>query len=201
MVLVNYFGIAGSDSRNGPVMAWQLMYLGYADAHQLRYCLNCMYETLRLRDTVQYVSKEAITDVTVTYHTWDHLDPGDYTKRPSVARTHTIKAGSRVYVDSSACSMDPSIYPDPHVFRPERWDDPSLKATFTPFALGLRGCIGRRFAEVEMLAFLCRLVKAFRVEPVRLAGETDGAMKERYVAVKEKIILGSVKWDPELVRR
>ena len=98
--------------------------------------------------------------------------------------------------------MNSFAYPDPHTFKPERWcGDPDLKQHFTAFALGTRGCIGKRFAEVEMLAFVTRLVMGFKVLPVRLPGETEVEMRQRYVAVKEQVTLGSARWDVRLERR
>lgn len=146
-------------------------------------------------------SKEAKQDVSITYHTWTNRPDGTPDPASITPRSHLIKAGSRITIDSMGCSMNPLIYANPKTFKPERWDDPELKHHFTGFALGVRGCIGKRFAEVEMLAFLCRLIKGFRIEAVRLNGEADGAMEKRYMAVHEALTLGSDHWDVRLVSR
>jgi cytochrome P450 len=43
---------------------------------------------------------------------------------------------------------DPNIFPDPTVFKPERWLDDEekvakMKQSFIPFLIGPRACIGR----------------------------------------------------------
>lgn len=135
------------------------------------YCLSCIYETLRLRDIIMFNSKETLTDVIINYRTWSVGPDGTPDLSTVVLRTHLIKAGSRVAIDSSGCSMNSLVYADPHAFKPERWLSSILnegidgahgdeakaaqkKAHFTGFALGARGCIGKRFAEVEMLSTL-----------------------------------------------
>jgi cytochrome P450 len=106
-----------------------------------------------------------------------------------------------MYIDLAACSMNPSIFDAPRDFRPERWDDPQLRHSFMPFAMGPRSCIGRRFAEVEMLSFVCALVKMFKITPVALAGETEGEVRKRYMTTKEKLTIGSLSWDVRLEKR
>ena len=97
--------------------------------------------------------------------------------------------------------MNSLSYSNPYAFKPERWDDPQLKQHFTGFALGTRQCIGKRFGEVEMLAFVCRLVKTFKVHPVKLPGETEEGMKGRMLRSYETLTLGSGNWDIRLDRR
>lgn len=61
------------------------------------------------------------------------------------------------------------------VFMPERWLKesipgacPAAKATnpfvFMPFGFGVRSCVGRRFAEVEIHTLITRLIRQFRIE-------------------------------------
>ncbi|XP_035690057.1 probable cytochrome P450 49a1 [Branchiostoma floridae] len=62
----------------------------------------------------------------------------------------------------------PEYYPEPEVYRPERWlrDDESSSVqpfTLLPFGYGPRMCIGRRFAEQELHLGLIRIVQNFHV--------------------------------------
>lgn len=58
-------------------------------------------------------------------------------------------------------------------FVPERWMRGDNSKTelgtsnpfvYLPFGYGLRGCIGRRFAEMELLVLTARLLREYRVE-------------------------------------
>ncbi|KAH9380516.1 hypothetical protein HPB48_008451 [Haemaphysalis longicornis] len=78
---------------------------------------------------------------------------------------------------------DPTVWPDPFVFRPERFDpdesgDGLLQhhpGAYLPFGLGPRICIGKRFALLELKMAVCRILRQYRVvrcpqtqEPLKL---------------------------------
>lgn len=61
-------------------------------------------------------------------------------------------------------SRDPSIFPEPESFYPQRWlksEPDNLRAQHpfgsVPFGYGIRGCLGRRIAELEMQLLLARV--------------------------------------------
>ncbi|KAH7014234.1 cytochrome P450 [Microdochium trichocladiopsis] len=60
---------------------------------------------------------------------------------------------------------DPSIYPDPDVFKPERWMDPAerkrMEPYFIPFSAGARGCIGRNISYLEQIVILATIVHRY----------------------------------------
>ncbi|KAM9851361.1 cytochrome P450 isoform 3-T3 [Aulostomus maculatus] len=69
-----------------------------------------------------------------------------------------------------AVSYDENIFPDPHTFLPQRW----LRGTekfkqhpfgSVPFGFGIRACLGRRVAELEMYLLLSRLIQHYEVRP------------------------------------
>jgi len=68
---------------------------------------------------------------------------------------------------------DPTIYPEPDAFRPERFlDSPPGTYTWIPFGGGVRRCLGASFAQFEMKVVLRELVsrldiRAAREEPER----------------------------------
>ncbi|XP_047457955.1 cytochrome P450 [Mugil cephalus] len=70
-----------------------------------------------------------------------------------------------------AVSYDEDVFPDPHTFLPDRWlrgtDDRSRNHPFgsVPFGFGIRACLGRRVAELEMYLLLSRVIKRFEVRP------------------------------------
>lgn len=77
-----------------------------------------------------------------------------------------------------------SFFPDPFVFRPERWivDEKAgvtansvsrAESAFAPFSIGSRGCIGKNLAYLEMKITMARVLHRFEVR--RLEGNTLGA--------------------------
>ncbi|KAM4608829.1 cytochrome P450 [Polymixia lowei] len=70
-----------------------------------------------------------------------------------------------------AVSYDEKVFPEAHVFLPERWlrggQDRSKQHPFgsVPFGFGIRACLGRRVAELEMYLLLSRLIKHYEVRP------------------------------------
>ncbi|XP_070693994.1 cytochrome P450 [Pempheris klunzingeri] len=70
-----------------------------------------------------------------------------------------------------AVSYDENIFPDPHTFLPQRWlrvaEERSRQHPFgsVPFGFGVRACLGRRVAELEMYLLMSRLIKRYEVRP------------------------------------
>ncbi|KAI4889796.1 hypothetical protein NFI96_030818 [Prochilodus magdalenae] len=71
-----------------------------------------------------------------------------------------------------AASHDENEFPDPERFVPERWlrGTPSRSQhhpySSIPFGVGVRACVGKRVAELEMYFALSRLMQHYEVCPV-----------------------------------
>jgi cytochrome P450 len=79
-----------------------------------------------------------------------------------------VRADTRVMYSIYLTHRDPEHWPEPHTFRPERFDRslrhgrPSL--AYVPFGGGPRNCIGATFAQVESRVVLARILQRFDMQ-------------------------------------
>ncbi|KAL2829142.1 cytochrome P450 [Aspergillus pseudoustus] len=64
----------------------------------------------------------------------------------------TLPAGTVVGMQNYVHHRDPTIFPRPHDFRPERWLESTkeMDLSLTPFSIGRRNCIGQNLAWEEL---------------------------------------------------
>ena len=116
------------------------------DVDRLPYLDNVCRESLRYIPPIPMTVREAKAD--------------------DVLGGYFIPKGTTVYVLANAINRLPQYWGDTaDEFVPERWD--KLPPSFTPnaymtFLQGPRGCIGRKFAEIEMKVILCCLLSVFK---------------------------------------
>ncbi|KAH0609238.1 uncharacterized protein H6S33_012724 [Morchella sextelata] len=90
-----------------------------------------------------------------------------------------------------ALHHNPTYFPSPHAFDPERWLSPytsaddieTARAAFTPFSIGPRGCIGKSVAYVELRLTVARLMWEFEVKEV--VEEGKGVLWREGVAAQD----------------
>lgn len=89
--------------------------------------------------------------------------------KPVAIGEHTLPAGATVLVPIDAMHRDPARFPDPGVFRPERWLDgaPRGRWDYLPFGGGARVCVGNHFALMEAVLVLATMVRGARFELLR----------------------------------
>nr|XP_033474229.1 sterol 26-hydroxylase, mitochondrial isoform X2 [Epinephelus lanceolatus] len=87
-----------------------------------------------------------------------------------------------------AISYDEDTFSEPFTFKPERWlrDGHKRPNPFgsLPFGFGVRACVGRRIAEVEMYLILFRIIRCFEIKPDPTMGELKSI--NRTVLVPDK---------------
>lgn len=88
---------------------------------------------------------------------------------------YSIPRGSCVWLNALAIHRDERHYPQPEVFRPERFIEGSAEAAnrhpnaYLPFGIGPRKCIGYKFALEEAVIALVQLFRTltFKLDPKR----------------------------------
>ena len=79
--------------------------------------------------------------------------------RPFALQGYNLPAGVTVAIDIHTLHRHPELYPDPEVFRPERFIGRTYSPfEFMPFGGGARRCIGAAFALYEMKLVLATLL-------------------------------------------
>lgn len=90
-----------------------------------------------------------------------------------------IHPGTPVGMSLRHLLHDPTFYPDPHEFKPERWLDESGQISiskdryYVPFHRGHRMCLGYNFATTMMLLTLAGVFRRFDLELVDTIFERD----------------------------
>jgi cytochrome P450 len=124
-----------------------------ADAPYLRHTEMALAESLRLWPPNALLSRVAVRD--------DLLPTGT-----------RVRAGSKILLSPYVVHRDPSWYPDPERFRPERFGEDARRGrpryAYFPFGGGRRVCIGQRLAMLECTLVLARVAQRVRFA---LAGE------------------------------
>jgi len=83
-----------------------------------------------------------------------------------------LHKGTSVWIPPLVMHQNSEQFPEPEVFRPERWDPQSEETAvrhpyaFQAFSSGPRNCIGQVFAEREALCVVTAVLKKFRIEPI-----------------------------------
>lgn len=85
------------------------------------------------------------------------------TTAPTTLGGYDIPAGSQVNWSAAITHRLPALYPEPHRFKPERWQTISPSSyEYIPFGGGARRCIGAEFALLELRLVLAMLLQRFR---------------------------------------
>lgn len=118
---------------------------------------------------------------------------------------HFIPQKTLVLPNSVALHSHPRYWgEDALTWRPSRWIDPPrdpgpgldpsnwseqesmhipARGSFIPWSEGPRVCPGKKFAQVEFVAVISRLLRTHRVEPIALVGEDAESARQRTLEV------------------
>jgi cytochrome P450 len=88
-------------------------------------------------------------------------------KRPFECRGQTWEPGTILCPCMTVVHRSPDVYPDPHAYRPQRFQERRFGPhEWFPFGGGLRMCTGWAFAMAEMRAVLATLIQETEMELV-----------------------------------
>ncbi|KAM9330419.1 cytochrome P450 3A12-like [Gastrophryne carolinensis] len=153
----------------------------YNDLMKMEYLEMVIYETLRLYPVVGRVERVC--------------------KQTTEINGVTIPKGVVTVIPAFVLHRDPSLWPDPEEFRPERFSKENRETqkpyTYLPFGAGPRNCIGLNFALMNMKSVFTTLLQNFSLHtckdtPIPLKIDTNGFMK-----TTEPVILNLVPRGPK----
>ncbi|MGW1659365.1 cytochrome P450 [Streptomyces atratus] len=122
----------------------------FEDLPRLTFLRNVITEALRLHHTGWLVTRRTLTPIRLGH--WD------------------IPADTELAYCQHALHRDPTLFPDPLRFDPDRWLDESWKTSlpdgaFLPFGAGKHKCIGDHFAMTEIATALTTITRSWRLTP------------------------------------
>ncbi|XP_043269738.1 cytochrome P450 9e2-like [Venturia canescens] len=97
------------------------------------------------------------------------------------SKPYTVAPGTVVWIPILGFHRDPKYFPEPEEFKPERFSEENKNDitpyTFLPFGVGLRKCMGERFAIVEAKIIIARLLQNFVFKTTKvITFGTDGSI-------------------------
>jgi cytochrome P450 len=127
--------------------------LGRLDAGDTTYLDAAIKETLRSRPVVAQLGR--VTTEEVVIDGW------------------TVPPRTMLIVPMAVIHQDPTLYPDPDVFRPERFLDGNDPGGYSwlPFGGGVRRCPGASLALLEMRVILSAILRSVELQPETLQDE------------------------------
>jgi cytochrome P450 len=107
----------------------------------------------------------AVCDETLRLHTI-LTEIGRITRSSCRLAGIEVAANTGIGIGIGAIHQDPSLYPEPYAFRPERFLERKYAAfEFLPFGGGHRRCLGAHLSDYEMRVVLATIVTIWEFEP------------------------------------
>ncbi|XP_044738975.1 cytochrome P450 9e2-like [Chrysoperla carnea] len=126
--------------------------LSYNVLNEMKYLDMVMSETLRKWSVASFLDRTCIKPYTV------QMDDG---------KEITFEKGTVLTFPVWGLHYDPKYFPNPEKFDPERFSDENKNKihplSYLPFGGGPRGCIGSRFAVMELKMAVFYMVKYFEI--------------------------------------
>jgi cytochrome P450 len=120
------------------------------DLARLEYTGSVVKEALRLYPPIGRIGRRPLRDI--------NLD------------SEVLRKGTAVFLSPFVTQRDQRWFPDPDLFRPERWSEPAPdrpRVAWFPFGAGPRSCIGEQFAMVMLTLSVATIAQQWRLRPVK----------------------------------
>ncbi|KAL4935415.1 hypothetical protein BDV06DRAFT_228854 [Aspergillus oleicola] len=145
---------------SGVMAEWPARVPSWAELENVAYLQAIIKESLRLSYGVMHRLPRISPDVPIQYREYT-IPPGVRTSLLPVASApagsdscllfsiHQVPVGMSAYLMHS----DPTVYPDPDQFIPDRWlgaIKPAMNRNYVPFCRGSRNCLGMNLAMAEL---------------------------------------------------
>jgi len=121
----------------------------YEDTIKLQYLTQFVKEVLRLHSPVWGATSRQ-------------------TKQDIVLGEYLVPKGIDVSPDFALIHFNPKVWDEPRKFNPDRFADQNAKVLhpfqYSPFYLGPRACIGKKFATLEILTAISMIMQEYEVE-------------------------------------
>lgn len=166
--------VAGSDTLSDALSTFLLAMIAFPEKQRAAHeALDCVLERKRLpgvedRDALPHIT--ALAYEVLRWHPVVPLSIPHRTTADSYYKGYYIPAGSTIFPNSWAILHDEALYPEPHLFKPERFldEDGSLHAharyPIEAFGYGRRICPGRHFAHDALWLAIAHILAVFKIE-------------------------------------
>ncbi|CAG8961502.1 hypothetical protein HYFRA_00013853 [Hymenoscyphus fraxineus] len=122
-------------------------------------------------------------------HPITHRLSRTFQEKTLVYGEYTIPPGTNVNMTSMLIHENEDIFPDPKVFRPERWlNDKTLQRYLVPFSKGPRSCLGINLAWAELYLLVANVFRRYNFD-------VSGVIRERDIDVAKDIVLSVPRGD------
>lgn len=146
-----------------------------AAAEKLPYLTAVIQEGLRLHPGALTRMTRVAPDQTMVY------------KNKATGKEWHIKPNTPVSMTALPIQMNPSIFPNPRKFEPERWlENPRLDKYMLAFSKGTRICLGFHLAYAELYLILAAIFR--RYDLYDGTGKQNGPTLALYDTVRERDI-------------
>lgn len=156
--------------------------INMSDLRQMKYLEACIKESLRLYPSVPFIGRHLNENIKVN--------------------GYTVPKGVTCLVVLYQVHRDPQYFPQPEVYRPERFMDSVQSGrhpfAFVPFSAGARNCVGQKFALLEEKTFLATVLRRYSLESLNHSDEIKVA-PEMVIRPKTPIAIRFTQrqWNPE----
>lgn len=158
--------------------------MSFEDLGKLPYMMKVWKETCRMHPMGPFLNRITTKDLTL---------------KGSGVR---VTKGTNVLAFYQKCQMDPTIWKDPHKFKPERWGTGTERregdlvppGAFVPFGIGTFSCPGRFLADYEGPLMLAEMHRRFKFtlacRPDEVQSCTAFVESPRYINKAKNIDMG-----------